>query len=335
MSTGFRGRLADADLRLLRVFRSVVEQGGFAGAELALGKGKSAVSMDIAHLEQRLGTRLCRRGRGGFALTEAGAAVNFAVVQLLNDLDRFGDRVAAATGRLTGRLSLMVVDNIVSIAAEPLTAAIGCFARQHPEVRLAVESAPARVVAQAVLDRAADLGVSVLPRPLPSLRTRPLFREALRLYCGRAHPLWSGKDSTSLTPAEVCAHALVRPSVMDDPAFARSVAAFAPGAEASAVDARILLVLSGAYLAFLPEPYARPWEASGAIRAVLPAHFHGENTFHLLWHSDAERSAAATRLREIMLAAFAPATGARSPAPAPAAPAPPPSGRSARVPRRR
>ncbi len=309
---GFRGRLADVDLRLLRVFRSVVEQGGFAGAELALDKGKSAISMDIAHLEQRLGARLCRRGRGGFALTEQGEAVHLATVQLLDDLDRFRDRVAAATGRLTGRLSLMVVDNIVSIAAGPLTEALGIFARRHPEVRLVVESAHARVVAQAVLDGAADLGVSVLPRPLPSLHAQPLFREALRLYCGRLHPLFA-HDPAGLTAAQVCSHALVRPSAMDDVAFARTVVAFAPGAEASAVDARILLVLSGAHLAFLPVEYARPWHERGEIRMLLPDQFRSENTFHLLLRGSGHQNAAALQLRAVMQAAFGLAGDPRSP----------------------
>lgn len=291
--------VADIDLRLLRVFRAVVEQGGFAGAELALGKGKSAISMDIAHLEQRLGATLCRRGRGGFALTEPGEAVHLAAAQLLDDLDRFRDRVAAATGRLTGRLTLMVVDNIVSIASAPLTEALGAWARRHPEVRLTLEAAPARVVAQAVLDGGADLGVSVLPRPLPSLLAEALFDEEMRLYCGAGHPLFG---IAAPTPAAVQGHPLVRPSATDDPAFARTVAAFAPGAQADAVDARILLVLSGAYLAFLPVEYARPWHARGELRQLPGDQFRGGNTFHLL--SRPAHSAAAAALRVIMLAAF-------------------------------
>jgi len=282
-------KIADVDLRLLRVFRTVVDQGGFAGAELALDKGKSAISMDIAHLEQRLGARLCRRGRGGFALTEQGEAVHLAAVQLLDDLDRFRDRVAAATGRLTGRLTLMVVDNIVSIASPPLTDALGVWARRHPEVRLVLESAPARVVAQA---------------------TEPLFNEEMRLYCGAAHPLFA---VAAPTPAQIHGHALVRPSAMDDAEFARLVAAFAPGAQADAVDARILLVLSGAYLAFLPVEYARPWHARGALRELLPDQFSGENTFHLL--SRPGQTAAAAALRAIMLEAFG-----RLPVPPPASP---------------
>ena len=38
----FTGEIGDIDLRLLRVFMAVADHGGFAAAEVALGKNKSA-----------------------------------------------------------------------------------------------------------------------------------------------------------------------------------------------------------------------------------------------------------------------------------------------------
>ena len=58
-------QVSDFDVRLLKLFRSVVECGGFAAAEGALGIGRSAISQQMADLEQRLGLRLCQRGRAG------------------------------------------------------------------------------------------------------------------------------------------------------------------------------------------------------------------------------------------------------------------------------
>ena len=48
------------DLRLLRVFRAVVDCGGMAAAELELNIGTSTVSRHIKDLETRLGLVLCR-----------------------------------------------------------------------------------------------------------------------------------------------------------------------------------------------------------------------------------------------------------------------------------
>jgi DNA-binding transcriptional LysR family regulator len=301
MPEPFRGALADTDLRLLRVFRAVVDAGGFQAAEVALNKGRSAISMDITALEQRLGLRLCLRGRAGFALTDAGQVVYAAALRLFNDVERFRDHVAAAANRLTGRVALLVVDNIVSVAAGPLTRALGSFARRHPDVRLDLGSAPAATVQRAVLDGEADLGVSVVPRPMEQLALVPLFRETLLLYCGRANPLFDAPDPVA---DSVRAQRLVQPSVADDPSFAESLLAFAPGARADTLDARVLLILSGAFVGFLPPHYARAWADRGELRELLPDTFRGDNTFFMVARSGATLGAAAAALRTTILEAF-------------------------------
>ncbi|WP_243747190.1 LysR family transcriptional regulator [Yersinia pestis] len=60
------------DLRLLRVFKAVVDCGGMSAAELELNISLSTISKHIKDLEQRLGLTLCQRGREGFAVTERG-----------------------------------------------------------------------------------------------------------------------------------------------------------------------------------------------------------------------------------------------------------------------
>ena len=352
-SRAFRGAVSDVDLRLLKVFRTVVEHGGFGPAEVVLDKSKSAISLDISGLEQRLGATLCTRGRGGFALTAEGHAVYAAARQLFDDLAAFGDRVATATGRLGGAVTVFLVDNIVSIAAGPIATALGAFARRHPRVSLTLESATPGGVEAAVLDGRADFGISVLPRALAELETVPLFREELVIYCGRGHPLFAaataaaerartaagrartaagrataaatgsagaaadgtttGADPAPADPAlsadAVRTHALVKPSVTDDPAFAAMVDGFPLTASASNLDARVLLVLSGAFLGFLPPHYAKAWVARGELAAVRPDLFRAENAFQLITRRAAPHAAAARALRREMLAAFAEGEG--------------------------
>ena len=55
MKKPFPGQVSDVDLRLLRVFRNVVDSGGFAAAELQLNIGRSTISRHIKDLEARLG----------------------------------------------------------------------------------------------------------------------------------------------------------------------------------------------------------------------------------------------------------------------------------------
>jgi DNA-binding transcriptional LysR family regulator len=67
--------MSEVDLRLIRVFVAVADSHGFTAAQSELGMVTSTISNHVAALEQRLGTRLCQRGRGGFMLTPEGQTV--------------------------------------------------------------------------------------------------------------------------------------------------------------------------------------------------------------------------------------------------------------------
>jgi DNA-binding transcriptional LysR family regulator len=300
---GFTGTVGDLDLRLLRVFMAVADQGGFAAAEVALGKNKSAISMDIANLEARLGARLCQRGRGGFSLTEVGEAVYLAALQLFADINGFRDKVVTATRKVAGRVTLVMVDNIVSVAEAPLAEALARFCQGYPDVDLVLASAPGSVAERQVLEGSADLGISVLPRAMAALETIPLFSEEARLYCGRGHPLFEA-PAGRLTEKELAGYRIVGPSASDDPGFVVSRTARRSGAGAEALDARVLLALGGAMLAFLPPHYARRWVEEGKLRLVDAEAFTTTNMFHLFFKKAARLGAAASHLRRIILDAF-------------------------------
>jgi DNA-binding transcriptional LysR family regulator len=300
---GFSGTVGDLDLRLLRVFTAVADQGGFAAAEVALGKNKSAISMDIANLEARLGAKLCQRGRGGFSLTEEGEAVYLAALQLFADIGGFRDKVATATRKVTGRLTLVMVDNIVSVAEQPLAQALARFCKSYPEVDLTLASAPGSIAERQVLEGSADLGISVLPRAMAALETIPLFSEEARLYCGRGHPLFEAAIGR-VTEKELAEYRIVGPSASDDPGFALFQAARRSGVSAEALDARVLLALGGAMLAFLPPHYAKRWIEAGELRLVDGEAMTTTNMFHLFYKKAAQPGAAASHLRRIILDAF-------------------------------
>ncbi|MDU1797383.1 MAG: HTH-type transcriptional activator BauR, partial [Pseudomonas aeruginosa] len=83
------GQVSDFDIRLLRIFKTIVECGSFSAAESTLGLSRSAISLHMGDLEKRLGMRLCQRGRAGFALTDEGREVYRATQTLLAALEGF------------------------------------------------------------------------------------------------------------------------------------------------------------------------------------------------------------------------------------------------------
>lgn len=303
MRRPFRGNLSDLDVRLLRVFRTVVERGGFSAAEVVLNKSKSAISLDISNLEQRLGTVLCTRGRSGFSMTEEGQIVYLAALQLFHDLDKFRDRVETGLQRLTGEVSLLLLDNIVSIASEQISRALATFGKRHPDVRIRLESANSVGVASGVMEEDAEIGISVFSRPLATLSMIPLFNEELRLYCGERHPLFSA-SSGMLIADEIFKHSLIEPGVISDTKFAATVEKFLIAGKANSIDSRVLLVLSGLHLGFLPPHYAVPFLNKGQLREIAVDGFSTTNTFYAVIKKSARQTAAAQRMLQTLLSEF-------------------------------
>lgn len=74
-------------LSAMAVFARVVEAGSFSRAADALGMSKSAVSKQVARLEDRLGARLLNRTTRQLSLTEAGTAFYSGCRQLVADAE--------------------------------------------------------------------------------------------------------------------------------------------------------------------------------------------------------------------------------------------------------
>lgn len=79
----------------LRVLREVAQAGSFSAAAPALGYTQSAVSRQIAALEEATGQRMFERHRHGVTLTAAGSRLLRTAVQVLDELD-------GALGELSG-----------------------------------------------------------------------------------------------------------------------------------------------------------------------------------------------------------------------------------------
>lgn len=93
-------------LSLMETFVCVVETGSFSAAARRLGVGQPAVSKAIAHLEERLGTRLLLRSTRGLATTDAGQGFYEGALRTIEQADET-DLIARGTGAsLVGRLRI-------------------------------------------------------------------------------------------------------------------------------------------------------------------------------------------------------------------------------------
>ena len=273
------GQISDMDLRLLRVFRAVVDCGGMAAAELELNIGTSTVSRHIKDLETRLGLTLCRRGRAGFALTPEGEQIYAQTTQLLSATEAFRSGVDEIHQRMGGQLQVAVFDKTASNPACRIAQAIALFAAQAPDVALNLHVATLNGIERGVLDGEFHIGVIPGHRSSGMLEYSLLFDEAMLLYCGAGHPLF-GDDAATRARCEALdwtrlqAHAFAglgyhSPNMEVSQQMRMTRAATGFDQESIAT-----LILSGRFLGFLPVHYAESFVQRGQMQTVKPTLFH-------------------------------------------------------------
>lgn len=275
------GQVSDYEIRLLKVFKTVVECGGFSAAETELSIGRSTISIHISSLEERMGLRLCSRGRGGFSLTDEGQLVYSAMQQLFSSLEQFRSQVNTLHTRLTGELRIVVTDTVSLDPRAGLQQAIGRFSELAPEVHLALDVAPMTEIERQVLRGEADIGLIPYHRKLEGLNYHPIYQDLCHLYCADSHPLFALSDRAGdsaeereetrnelrqLLPEQKIVHA----GIHTNSEVVGQLSGLNRFASAYFYEARLTMILSGHYLGFMPDEFVRPWVESGQLRAVLP-----------------------------------------------------------------
>lgn len=275
------GSIHDVDLRLLRIFVTIAESGGFSRAQAKLNLSQSAISTYMSQLETRLGTRLCRRGHGVFEITDDGRAVLQAAEQLFASLGAFQVAVTELRGQLRGELRIGVCNNSVTHPDERLRTAIRRFATRAPEVHVKVHVSDGDELEEQVIDGHLHLAYGIFPEQVASLTYTPLFDEEQLLYCGSGHPLFAADDAElrpeALAGEHYASWGHFEEKVGTPPAIEFRSVASAPNLEGIA-----FLVLSGQYLGYLPSHFARFWCERGQMRPLLPAVMRRDATFHLI-----------------------------------------------------
>ncbi|MEH6549620.1 MAG: LysR family transcriptional regulator [Pseudomonadales bacterium] len=267
------GQLSDIDLRLLRVFRSVVEAGGFSAAELELNIGRSTISRHIKDLEIRLGVTLCRRGRGGFALTDEGSYIYDATLRLLSATEEFRGEVQEVHQSMKGKLVVALFDKTASNPDCHIPDTFRLFDERAPEVSIETYVAPINEIEKGVMDGRFHLGVIPLHRPSASLDYIQLFPEQMYLYCGKHHPLFNLDDS-DINKAQILKYKYAGLGYHSPNMEIGNKLHMARSATAYDQEAIVLLIMSGCYLGYLPEHYARHFVDDGLIRTVSSRTFH-------------------------------------------------------------
>jgi DNA-binding transcriptional LysR family regulator len=190
MAITYPPRLQELDWNLLKIFHGIVEAGGISPAAPRLNLKQPAISLALKRLEDRVGSKLCRRGPAGFELTDEGQRVAEVCEEVNRLVRRMPNLVADVSKELRGRVRLQLISSIVNSS---LDQSIRQFHELHPNVELVLSIATWDVVARSLLRHEIDIGIAPARMHHAELRYDLLFREIHQPYCGRQHPLCGTK----------------------------------------------------------------------------------------------------------------------------------------------
>ncbi|TPE49474.1 LysR family transcriptional regulator [Maribrevibacterium harenarium] len=278
------GQVSDTDIRTLRIFRTVVECGGFAASEVELNISRAAISIAMSDLETRLGFKLAQRGRAGFALTIEGQQVYDYTLQLLSSIENFRTQVNALHANLKGELTIGITDNLVSMPHMLVTQALAKLKEKGPDVRINIRMIPPNEVERGILDGKLHVGIIPALKILDGLLYRPLYDERSNLYCSAQHPFFDiefGDDWQTL----ISTHDAVVPAYAQAAETKIRQQQLKGSASATDREGVAFLILTGKYIGYLPDHYAKRWVDANEMKALLPDKMSYQTKFSAITRS--------------------------------------------------
>jgi DNA-binding transcriptional LysR family regulator len=259
----------------LKVLREVAYRGSISAAAEALSYTQSAVSQQVAALEEETGMALLERHPRGVSLTAAGQTLVGHAEGILARLDTAEAALSAIAGLRGGRLRMA---SFPSAGATLMPVAIANFRAAYPQVELTLaEGEPEEIVPRL---RAGELDLALLfefdgEEPLPEdLARSPLLDDPMYLALPREHRLagrrrlrladLQGEAWVQTSSASACARHVVRCS---------HAAGFEPTVSFESDDYQTVqgLVAAGVGVALIPELALSVLREDVAIRALSPA----------------------------------------------------------------
>ncbi|GAA2653528.1 LysR family transcriptional regulator [Streptomyces lunalinharesii] len=181
------------EARRLHILRALADHRTVTAAAAALYLTPSAVSQQLAALEQETGHRLVDRGARGVRLTAAGDILLGHANAVLAQLERAEAELAAYDEGEAGTVTVAAFATGIALVLAP---ALAELAGSAPGIRVRVQDAEGDASLLMVLDRQVDVAVAVEYRGAPDaddprLTRVPLYAEPFDAVLPPGHPLAS------------------------------------------------------------------------------------------------------------------------------------------------
>lgn len=183
------------ELRQLRYFVAIAEEGSFSRAAERLHVSQPPLSTQIKSLEDELGVPLLERSNRGVTLTAAGTVFFEEVRAVLARLEHARGKTLQAGHGDVGMLSV----GFVSIADYSiLPPALKDFRARYPLVEVQLHELTTDAQIRELRAARLDLGIGLAPVDEPDLEFKRVMREELILAAPSGHPLLKGEGAIDL-----------------------------------------------------------------------------------------------------------------------------------------
>lgn len=259
--------LMDYDLRLLRIFKAIVECGGFTAAVTDLGISRSTISVHMSNLEARMSLKLCVRGSGGFELTEAGQAVYYELIKLLETMNDFSFFISSLGKELSGELVILCADQLDDAKQQKLAGAIQMIHDNSPNLQLVLDGDSLHNIEKSLLRDKAHVGLFPCYQKVEGLCYKTIFAEPIYLCCSAEHPLFCKQDGT-ITAEELASTPAIHPGIDITPEGREQLKKLNLVARSYQFDTRKVMIMSGRYIGYLPQSYIHQERTNNVIRII-------------------------------------------------------------------
>jgi DNA-binding transcriptional LysR family regulator len=171
------------DVADLRVFKSVVDEGGVIRAASKLHRVPSGVTMRIKQLEASMGVKLFHRDRQRLYLSPAGELLRDYADRLIQLSEEAHEVVSGTAPR--GVLKLGALESTTASRLPPLLAG---FHSRYPDVRLELTTGTNDALVNQLLERKLDAAFIAEPPAVRALEHVAVFAERLVLISSPDHP---------------------------------------------------------------------------------------------------------------------------------------------------
>src|SRR5690606_27412271 len=183
------------ELRQLRYFVEVAEREHISEAAEHLHVAQSAISRQIANLEEELGTPLFERIGRNVKLTPVGKIFLEHCITALKGIDFAAKQVEEYLDPAKGTIKIGFP---TSLASYVLPTVISAFKKEYPEISFQLRQGSYKFLIDAVKNRELNLALlGPLPPKDEAINTTVLFSENIHALLPATHPL-AKKDSINL-----------------------------------------------------------------------------------------------------------------------------------------